>query len=77
MKTTIYGRKASLKLAMQLRTNEVKRSEQEPETFAVYRVYKHSERRDILFTGISKSEAQLQVSLFESNPDSMVVYDKE
>ena len=46
--------------------------------YAVYRVYKHHNRKDILFTDLTRAQAQtlVQNAPSEMDKDSMVVFDE-
>ena len=44
--------------------------------YAVYRVYRHQNRKDILFTDLTREQAQTLVQNAPNEKDSMVVFDE-
>lgn len=46
-------------------------------TYKVYRVFKKSNRREVIKRGLSREDAKKLVNTFKSNNNSMVVFDKQ
>ena len=44
--------------------------------YAVYRVYRHQNRKDILFTDLTREQAQTLVQNAPNEKDSMVLFDE-
>lgn len=45
--------------------------------YKVYKVFKTSGRRKVLKRGLTREEAKAEVSRYPSEPNSMVVFDKQ